>query len=151
VLYITVTINEPPDLELPSQREPKLSAADKRQRNHYLREFIPAMLAYVVVLLVVLPLVDDVTTAARFWVLLPLVPLVAVAVAIYRSVQRADEYGRLIQLESMALGFGAMILTSLTFGFLGIVGVALAFSGFLIFAAGMLTWALSIAFRWGDC
>ena len=34
------------------------------------------------------------------------VELYSLAVALYRAVQRADEYGRIVMLECMALGFG---------------------------------------------
>ncbi len=36
---------------------------------------------------------------ARLWVLLPVLPMIGVAVALYRAVQRADEYGRIVMLE----------------------------------------------------
>lgn len=129
---------------------PKLSAADRRQRNKYLREFVPAITAYAIILAVVVSTVDEATPGAEIWILLPLIPLIGAAVAIYRSVRRADEYSRLLQMEAMALGFGAAMIASLILGFVGIVGVALTFGGWLVFAAGMLTWALSLAFRGND-
>lgn len=131
----------------PTDEERKYSTTDIRHRNIYLREFLPAMVGYGIVLAVVLSVVDENTSGARVWILLPVVPLALVAVAVYRSVQRADEYSRLLQLESMALGFGASILTALVFGFLGVVGVALTWSGWIVFAAGMLTWGLSLAYQ----
>lgn len=127
--------------------EPKWSETDKRERNRYLREFLPAMAAYAIILTIVISLVDEDTAGARFWILLPVLPMVAAALAVYRSVQRADEYSRLIQLESLALGFGVMIIASLVFGFLGVVGVALTYSGWLIFSAGMVTWGVTLGLR----
>ena len=130
--------------------EPKLSATDRRQRNTYLREFVPAITAYAIVLAAVLVAVDEDTPGAAIWILLPVLPLIGVAVAVYRSVKRADEYSRLLQLEAMALGFGATTIASLILGFLGIVGAAPDYGGWLIFSAGMLTWALSLGLRNND-
>lgn len=128
-------------------KEPKLSETDKRQRNQYLKEFGPAIASYVVVLIVVLSLVEQDTPGAKFWLLLPVVPVLGVALAIYRSLQRADEYIRLIQLEAMALGFGAAVLASVILGFLGVAGVALSYGGWLVFAAAMSTWGLALGLR----
>jgi hypothetical protein len=73
--------------------------------------------------------VDEDTSGARLWVLLPVLPMIGVAVALYRAVQRADEYGRIVMLECMALGFGAAMITAMAIGFLGGVGVAWTFGG----------------------
>lgn len=142
-------MNEPTD-PTAGVDEPKLSAADKRQRSKYLREFVPAMTAYAVALAVAIGVVDEDTAAAEIWILLPVLPLVGVGIAIYRSVQRADEYSRLLQLEAMGLAFGVAMITALVLGFLGIVGVALTYGGWIVFAAGMVTWAVMAAFRGSD-
>ena len=73
--------------------------------------------------------------------------MIGVAVAVYRAVQRTDEYGRIVMLESMALGFGAAMVAALGLGFLGIVGVAWTFGGWLVFGAGMMTWGLVLLVR----
>lgn len=127
--------------------EPKLSAADRRERTQYLKEFGPAIGGYVVVLIAVLTLVDEDADGARVWYLLPVVPMVFAGLAVYRSVQRSDEYGRLVQLEAMALGFAAAMLAAVTIGFLGVTGVAWTFAGWLVFGAGMFTWALAVGLR----
>ena len=127
--------------------ETKLSASDRRQRSQYLREFLPAMIAYSVLIAIVSGTVDEDTPAAEAWILLPLLPLIAVALAVYRSVQRADEYARLLQLEAMALAFGASMIAALALGLLGIVGVALSYGGWLVFAAGMATWGLAAGLK----
>ena len=87
-------------------RGPRLSEEDKRQRNSYLREFIPAIALFGVLQTIVEVTVDADTSGARLWVLLPVLPMIGIAVALYRAVQRADEYGRIVMLECMALGFG---------------------------------------------
>ncbi|MGB5756809.1 MAG: hypothetical protein WBM50_07845 [Acidimicrobiales bacterium] len=131
----------------PETRGPRLSAADKRQRDSYLREFIPAIVGFWILLAIVLNTVDENTSGARLWILLPVLPMIGVAVALYRAVQRADEYGRIVMLECMALGFGAAMIASLALGFLGIVGVAWTFGGWLVFGAGMTTWSLALLVR----
>ena len=102
---------------------PRLSAADKHMRNSYLREFVPAIALFVILQLTIDFTVDSNTSGARLLVLLPVLPMIGVAIALYRAVQRADEYGRIMMLECMALGFGAAMITALALGFLGGVGV----------------------------
>ena len=79
--------------------------------------------------------------------LLPVLPMIGVAVALYRAVQRADEYGRIVMLECMALGFGVSMITAMGLGFLGTVGVAWTFGGWVVFGAGMTTWGLTLLVR----
>jgi hypothetical protein len=128
-------------------RGPRLSAADKRQRDSYLREFIPAIALFGILQAAVEIKVDANTSGARLWVLLPVLPMIGIAVALYRAVQRADEYGRIVMLECMALGFGASMITAMALGFLGGVGVAWTFGGWLIFGVGMTAWSLTLLIR----
>lgn len=127
--------------------DPRLSAEDRRQRNRYLREFIPAIASFGILQAAVEITVDQNTSGARLWVLLPMLPMIAVAFALYRAVQRADEYGRIVMLECMALGFGAAMIVAMALGFLGGVGVAWGFGGWLVFSAGMATWSLTLLIR----
>lgn len=128
-------------------RGPRLSAEDKRQRNSYLREFIPAIVTFGIVLAIVETTVDANTSGARLWVLLPVVPMIGVAVALYRAVQRADEYGRIVMLECMALGFGVSMIVAMGLGFLGGIGVAWTYGGWLVFGAGMTAWSGTLLIR----
>jgi hypothetical protein len=128
-------------------RGPRLSAADKRQRDSYLREFIPTIALFGILQAVVEITVDANTSGARLWVLLPVLPMIGIAVALFRAVRRADEYGRIVMLECMALGFGASMVTAMALGFLGGVGVAWTFGGWLIFGVGMTTWSLALLVR----
>lgn len=127
--------------------EPKLSETDRRQRNQYLREFLPAMTGYAVILTAVLSFVDEDSASARYWYLLPVLPMIAMGFALFRSLQRADEYTRLIQLEAMGLGFAGALLASLVMGFLGVAGVSTTYAGWLIFGVGMGTWGLAFGLR----
>ena len=128
-------------------RGPRLSAADRQQRNRYLREFIPAIALFAILQTLVELNVDADTSGARFWVLLPVLPMIGIAVALYRAVQRADEYGRIVMLECMALGFGTSMITAMALGFLGGVGVAWTFAGWLVFGVGMTTWGVALLAR----
>ena len=130
-----------------ASRGPRLSAEDKRQRDSYLREFIPAIVLFGILLAVVEVTVDANTPGAWLWVLLPVLPMIGVAAALYRAVQRADEYGRIVMLECMALGFGAAMITAMGLGFLGGIGVAWTFGGWLVFGAGMATWSVTLLVR----
>ncbi|MEZ5243663.1 MAG: hypothetical protein R2707_01090 [Acidimicrobiales bacterium] len=128
-------------------RGPRLSTADKHQRDSYLREFLPAIALFGILQAIVEITVDENTTGARLWVLLPVLPMIGVAVALYRAVQRADEYGRIVMLECMALGFGAAMITAMALGFLGGIGSTWAWGGWLVFGAGMTTWGLTLLVR----
>ena len=128
-------------------RGPRLSAADKHQRNSYLREFLPAIALFGILQAAVEVNVDANTSGARLWVLLPVLPMIGIAVALYRAVQRADEYGRIVMLECMALGFGASMITAMALGFLGGIGVAWTFGGWLVFGVGMTAWSLTLLVR----
>lgn len=131
----------------PASRGPRLSAEDKRQRDSYLREFIPSIVVFGILLAIVEVRVDESTSGARLWVLLPVLPMIGVAVALYRAVQRADEYGRVVMLECMALGFGVSMVVAMGLGFLGGIGVAWTAGGWLVFGAGMATWSLALLGR----
>ena len=138
------------DTTAPRRREargPRLSASDKRQRNSYLREFLPAIALFGILQAVVEISVDENTSGAHLWVLLPVLPMIGIAVALYRAVQRADEYGRIVMLECMALGFGASMIAAMTLGFLGGVGVAWTFGGWLVFGVGMAIWSVTLLVR----
>lgn len=65
----------------------------------------------------------------------------------YRAVRRADEYGRIVMLECMALGFGVAMITAMGLGFLAGVGVVPTFGGWFVFGAGMATWSLTLLVR----
>lgn len=128
-------------------RGPRLSAADKHQRNSYLREFIPALVCFGILQTLVEINVDETTSGARLWVLLPVLPMIGVAIALYRAVQRADEYGRVVMLECMAIGFGVAMIVAMGLGFVGGVGVDWAFGGWIVFGAGMLAWSGTLLVR----
>lgn len=94
--------------------------ADKTDRR-YLVELGGAMLAYAVVLLVAMTLVNN-TDAGSGWrvplALVPMVPLVFALFAFVRYLGRMDELQRRVQLEALAFAFGGTALLTFGYGFL---------------------------------
>lgn len=88
--------------------------------RRYLREFFPAMLAYVVVLMVSVTWLRTLEgTAARTIVtLLPVVPIAFVIRAIVRVIRDQDEFERRIDLESIAMAGGIGGFGFFTYGML---------------------------------
>lgn len=120
-----------------------MSRADRTRRQAYLKEFVPAMVAYAVVLSAVLAAVDPDARFAWAWMLVPMLPCLWVIRAVARDLGRADEYSRLVQLEAMAVGFGVAMAASLTMMFLAAGGVSTRTAGVIPFCAGMFAWGLA--------
>src|SRR4051794_25006360 len=97
------------------------SAGDRARARAYNREFWPGVVAYGLVLVaVVLWGGLDGDSPWRFvWALAPVLPAAWVARAVFRQVQRADEYQRLLLIRSLAVGFAVAMLAAITLGFLG--------------------------------
>ncbi|QDH71605.1 hypothetical protein [Marilutibacter alkalisoli] len=89
--------------------------------RRYLREFIPAMTGYVVVLLAsvhALRAVDSPLARAAI-ALLPVIPIGFAARALLRFVRDSDELQRRIQLEAFALASLVLTLGAFSLGLLG--------------------------------
>ena len=85
----------------------------------YARELLIAMAAYVVAVLVTVKLTPDVDPVLRVpFVLIPLIPSAFALRAYLRFLGRMDELGRRIQLEALAIGFGAAGMLTFAYGFL---------------------------------
>jgi hypothetical protein len=98
-----------------------MRATDKR----YLREFLPAMLAYTIVMLTVWPLVrttDDRMLRALI-AMVPVIPIAFVIRAITRQVLSADEMMQRLHLEALAISAGVVAVASLVGGFLAAADV----------------------------
>lgn len=123
------------------------SEAYQREQSRYLREFAPAMIGYIVTMFAVMFVVDkDSDSALNYLILLPAIPVAMMAWVVYRSVQRVDEYARMIQLNSMAIGFGIAMVGLVALGLLAIVDLSFSSGPWLVFMVGMAGWALSS--RW---
>jgi hypothetical protein len=126
---------------------PRLSAGDRSRAWAYLRDFLPGMVGYMVVLFAVLGWggFDDDSGWRYVWVLLPVLPLLWVVRAVVRHLRRIDEYGRLLLLRGFAGGFAVAMLAALSVGFLELAGLVLPHggAGWAIFIAGMVGWGAS--------
>jgi hypothetical protein len=125
-----------------SGRNRKSSSDVERQRT-FIRDVAPMMALLVVVQGSLLLLDPDggASTWNMMWSLLPMLPASWLVWAQVRSVRRADEYQRVIQLQAMSLGFGTVVLVSLLGGLLDAAGIGSAAQSLQItFIAGVLTW-----------
>jgi hypothetical protein len=97
----------------------------RAEARRYAREFFPAMLAYVLVLLLVWPLVEHVhATPARVAIaLLPMLPVAFVVRAMARLVLASDELERRLQLEAISIASLGVGLLTFAAGFLQAAGV----------------------------
>jgi hypothetical protein len=120
------------------------TSVEQRQRAAYTRDMVPAIVGYALVLAVALSLVGDEVDSLGEWslLLLPVVPALWGVRAVVRHLRRVDEYQRLLQLEAMAAGFGVAMITAVTIGFVGVGGAATRAAGWIVYGAGMVTWAL---------
>jgi hypothetical protein len=91
----------------------------------YAKEFLSAMGAYVIVLLVSVTLIN-ISSGSAWWriplALAPVVPAIFAMRAYIRFVSRMDEMQRRIQFEALAFGFGSAAILSFSYGFLEMVG-----------------------------
>jgi hypothetical protein len=75
------------------------------------------------------------------WSLSPLIPALWLVWAQLRSLRRADEYQRMVQLEALAIGFGAVIVVALAGGLLDAAGLGDPRQSLQItFTVGLFAW-----------
>ncbi|MDQ2701685.1 MAG: hypothetical protein M3Y70_02490 [Pseudomonadota bacterium] len=100
-------------------------------RRRYLREFVPAMLGYLVLLVISLLLLKRVEEPAlrALVALLPVAPIAMVLRAIIRFVRDADELQRQIELEAVSIATALVSLLYMAGGFLQLAGVVEVPSG----------------------
>ena len=94
-------------------------------RRRYLREFIPAMVGYMVLLVVSMLLLKRVEDHALRAViaLLPVAPIALTLRAIVRYIRDADEMQRRIELEAVSLATALVSLAYMAGGFLQLAKV----------------------------
>ena len=106
-------------------RKMSCDSATPGLRRRYLREFVPAMVAYLVLLVVSLLLLKQVEAPAlrAAAALLPVVPIALVLRAIVRYIRDADELQRRIELEAVSLATALVSLVYMAGGFLQLAKV----------------------------
>ena len=97
----------------------------KTAGRQYLREFLLAMVAYVITVIVSISVIVN-SPISAWWriplALLPVIPAVFGIIAYMRFVGRIDELQRRIQFEGLAFGFGVAGILTFSYGFLENVG-----------------------------
>jgi hypothetical protein len=124
------------------------SRGDQARAAAYLRDFLPGIVGYLVVLVVVLRFGNlDGTSGWRYlWAVLPVVPMLWVLRAVSRHLRRVDDYQQRLLLRGLGVGFAVAMFSAVTVGFLGIAGMDMRLSGWIIYGAGMLGWLVAAAF-----
>ncbi|MGU9812090.1 MULTISPECIES: hypothetical protein [unclassified Pseudomonas] len=92
--------------------------------KRFLMEFAVVMVVYILCVVVSSSLVrsmpDGVAKIAL--ALLPVIPMIAMAVSMIRRLNAMDEMGRKIQLDALAVAFVCTALTTFSYGFLETAG-----------------------------
>ena len=116
--------------------------------RRYIIEFIIAMSAYVVVLVVSVSLLDRLPADARGRVaiaLAPAIPVLFVLLAIMRLLISSDELQQRIQLLAISFAAGATALLTFSYGFLERIGFP-HLSPIWIFPLMTTLWGLSLSY-----
>ena len=123
------------------------SRGDRARTRAYLRDFLPGIGGYLVVLALVVRFGNlDGSSPWRFlWAVLPVIPALWCLRAVARHIGRIDDYQQRLLLKGIGVGFGVAMITAVTVGFLGIAGMDTRLAGWTIFAAGMLGWVVGAA------
>lgn len=116
--------------------------------KRYAREFMIAMTAYVVTLIVSISILQR-FEFAKFWQILisliPAVPVVFVVVAMIRALKDSDELQQRVQLLATAFAAALTGLITFTYGFLENVGFP-KFPTFLVFPMMIMIWGISLGY-----
>jgi O-antigen/teichoic acid export membrane protein len=115
--------------------------------RRYAIEFTLSMVAYAVVLIVSIKVIEHGLSPALklVFALLPLIPIGFVFAAIVRYMSSIDELQRRIQIESLSLAAGITALLAITYGFLETVGLP-HLSAWFTYAAVMVAWIIAQPF-----
>ena len=116
---------------------------ERQAARTYLREFLPAIIGYSLVLALIMVVVDFENAGAWKYAvaLLPMIPAAWGAVAIGRHLRRVDELQRMVMVSGLSVGFGVAMVTAMTFGFLAMAGLDVGrVSPWIIYSAGLIGW-----------
>ena len=113
----------------------------------YLREFLVAMAAYTVVLIVSITLIN-ISPSSAWWrvplALAPVIPIIFAMVAFMRFFGHMDELQRRIQLEAFTFSFGVTAIATFSYGFLENVGFP-HINWVFIFPLMIALWGIGLA------
>jgi len=125
----------------------RASSSDVARERAAFRDVAPGLVALVVLQgsLVILDPDGGATTANLVWSLLPLVPIGWLVWSQVRSLRRADEFQRMLQLEAMAIGFGGFVVAAMVGSLLDGAGISDARQLLqATFIAGILSWLVAL-------
>ncbi|MFC0462344.1 hypothetical protein ACFFKU_01060 [Kineococcus gynurae] len=126
-----------------------MSRGDRARAAAYYRDFLPGMITYVLVVVLVGAVGHlDGTSPWRFaWALLPVVPTLLVVRAVVRHLRRVDEFARTQLLVAIGVGFAAAMTAAVGLGFLASAGAPFPAGtpSFGVLAAGMAAFGISAA------
>lgn len=122
-----------------SQEYPKRTRGERRASQRYMWEIGAGAVAFLFLFLFLPDLVpaEPGSAASIVVALVPLLPVLGMAVAVMRHVHRVDELQRMLLLRSLAVAFGVAMLIALTIAFLSTAGVRVAFTEWYVFIGGM--------------
>lgn len=125
------------------------ATAPARVHRRYLRKFLPAMAAYVVMVVVSIMALKELAEPLWLRGMIAVLPVLPLAVAIHAFIvflREVDEMQQRIELESLAVATAAVSLITLTAGFLQSAGViAIRGSVALLWVFPMLCMTYGIA------
>jgi hypothetical protein len=131
-------------------RELRRSSSDAARDRAAVRDVMPGLVALLVAQgsLVMLDPHGKAGGWVLAWSLSPLVAALWLVWAQLRALRRGDEYQRKVQLEAMAIGFGATILSALAGGLLDAAGVVDPRQSLQVtFIAGVVTWIAALTIK----
>jgi membrane-associated HD superfamily phosphohydrolase len=121
---------------------------NKSVGRQYVKEFSLAMVAYMVIVIVSVTLIN-ISPSNAWWrvplALTPIIPAIFVMIAYMRFVGRIDELQRRIQFEGLAFGFGAAGILTFSYGLLENVGFP-HISWLFVFPLMIALWGIGLAF-----
>jgi hypothetical protein len=126
------------------------SASDRRRDRAALRDVLPAVVLLCVTQGSLIALDPDGRSNAWnvMWSVLPVFPALWLVWAQVRRVRRADEFQRIIELESMATAFGAALIALLVGGLLDAGGIGTARQSLQVaFIGSILVWLATLAIK----
>jgi hypothetical protein len=126
------------------------SSSDVARDKAMVRDIAPGLVALVVTQgsLVILDPDGQASAWNVVWALLPLIPASWLVWAQLRSLKRADEFQRIIQLESLSIGFGVAIMLALLGGLLDAAGIGDPRQSLQVtFIVGVLAWIGALAVK----
>src|SRR4249920_1735711 len=126
------------------------SSSDVARDKAMMRDIAPGLVVLVVTQgsLVILDPDGQASAWNVVWALLPLIPASWLVWAQLRSLKRADEFQRIIQLESLSIGFGVAIMLALLGGLLDAAGIGDPRQSLQVtFIVGVLAWIGALAVK----